>query len=127
MQDLTETHQEMLDLVAAHERQTSQAHPDTRELTRLRLEMMKMHRRRLAQLEALALMSEGLPARFREHIEQFRQEDIEMTAFASRHVGDWPIDRIVREWDAYKEVAAHNHSWQRDRIAREVSVFSSLK
>jgi hypothetical protein len=50
-----------------------------------------------------------------------------MTAFASRHVVEWPVDRIVREWNAYREVAAHNYSWQRNRVAREAAAFGALR
>lgn len=127
MQRLRDTHKDMLDLVAAHARETSQSRPNPQELTRLRLEMMKVHRRRLAQLAAIASMGENLPVGVRDQIKQFQREDVEMTAFASRHVGEWPIERIVAEWETYKEMAAHNYSWQRDRIAREVTAITSKR
>jgi len=126
LQRLSDNHQVMLALVAAHELQTSRTQPDPLELTRLRLEMMKVHRRRMVQLEAIALMGGRLPPGGQEQIEQFRREDVEMTALASRHVVEWPVDRIVREWNLYREVATHNYSWQRDRIAREAALLSSL-
>jgi len=93
------------------------------ELTRLRLEMMKVHRCRLVQLERIALMGDRLPIGIQEHVARFRHEDVEMTAFVSRHVREWPSDRIVREWEVYRQAAAYNYSWLRERVAREQTAF----
>ena len=123
MQYLHDTHREMLDLVDAHEHQTAQDAPNILELTRLRLEMMKVHRRRLAQFDRIALAGDRLPTGTRGHIERFRQEDVEITALVSQHVREWPTDRIVREWNDYRAAAVHNYAWHRDRVAREEDAF----
>jgi len=123
LKNLQNSHNDMLKLVAAHERQSALDTPNILELTRLRLEMMKVHRVRLEHLERIALKGDQLSTDMREQLAQFRREDIEMTAFVSRHLREWPQDRIVREWNVYREAAAYNHSWQRARVAREEAAF----
>lgn len=115
-----QVHEEMLGLIDLHEQLTRSQTPVMNDIAPLRLQLIEANRRRIDMLDQIyEMLGDDVPEAVRNEVADYRAEDREMLAAASRHIGTWTLDRIRDEWTVYQQACTAAYARQRRRIHSE--------
>jgi hypothetical protein len=128
LQDLENTHRELLQAADALEVQTSRKVPDPMALGRARLAICKGESRRFQLLEQRIypmLLDRGTDAEV-ELLLDLRSSSREMRVATSEFVAGWSMGRALAHWDSYRSGSALLQATLRRRLAAEEALLNPL-
>lgn len=125
--ELREAHETLLNGIQELEDATRAEAPDPSALAaiRWRLSRASSRRRRLVDQACTLLREGGAPGAVAE-IDRLRENSAEMLSTSSQHVGEWTIDRVVADWDAYRAASIRIRKAMRRRIENEKAILYRL-